>query len=639
MRFKHVEIQNFLSFGQAIQKVDLDNRGLVAVFGRNLTSSSADSNGSGKSSILEAIIWALYGETMREYTGDQVVNSKTGADCLVRLVLEDDSGRVCTIERTRAFRAKKPNDLRLFMNGVDASMGVMADTQHLINLLIGMDSRTFTQSVMLYSRGRSFSSMTDREQKEVLDDILQIEILSRAKDVAKSRVTDRTNELAQVRTHIASFEEQIKQCELRKGKLVLLRDQHAELTTARRLELLLRRSSLETRLEELNSSSGLSDLMRVSKVLMDDLSKQEEIVRVVQGQELTCVRSFGELAVESARQKGHLRAKLGQADFDSRKYNDLAGTACPHCKQIVAPEFAESCIELFQKEKDAINQALAKVTHQEEENEKKKQFLLESCELKISRAKKEVAKLSAEYAGVVDLVQKRRSEFSQIPMLEQQIASVEEEIATLDKMGNPYTAMVDSADREITAHEDDLRFLRYKDAGLSSEVAHLTFWVSAFGNQGMKSHLLDSVIPFLTQRAQHYADILSDGDIRIEFFTQAQTKAGTWKEQFNVRATNRFGADVYEGNSDGEKRRVDLAVGWALGDLAASRAKKAIRFKGLDEPFVNLDATGEDAVVRLLHKVVDQYETVMCITHSEYLQSQFRNCLTVVKDSGGSHIQ
>jgi DNA repair exonuclease SbcCD ATPase subunit len=149
---------------------------------------------------------------------------------------------------------------------------------------------------------------------------------------------------------------------------------------------------------------------------------------------------------------------------------------------------------------------------------------------------------------------------------------------------------------------------------------------------------MDNVVPFLTERAQSYADVLSGGDLKIEFSTQSQLANGEWRDKFQVSAINEQGADVYHGNSDGERRRIDIAVGWALADLAATRAKKSIRFRGLDEPFEHLDETGEDLVIKLLHKVLPQYETILCVTHSTHLRDQFPEEIMVTFENGFSKI-
>ena len=125
MRFNKIEISNFLSYGEN-QEIELDRQGLVGIFGNNVDS-AFDSNGSGKSSILEAIVWCLWGETVRGLKGDEVVNTKSGCDCEVVLNLEEGNKSYRIIRYRGKKGVKKNNDLILTIDGVDAT----AAAQHL----------------------------------------------------------------------------------------------------------------------------------------------------------------------------------------------------------------------------------------------------------------------------------------------------------------------------------------------------------------------------------------------------------------------------------------------------------------------------------------------------------------------------
>ena len=87
--FKKISIENFLSFSDSTQ-IDLDTPGLILITGRNLDSISADSNGAGKSTLFEAIVWGLWGKTVRGYSADEVVNRRVKKDCSVSVEFDYD---------------------------------------------------------------------------------------------------------------------------------------------------------------------------------------------------------------------------------------------------------------------------------------------------------------------------------------------------------------------------------------------------------------------------------------------------------------------------------------------------------------------------------------------------------------------
>ena len=181
MRLVDIEIANFLSFGPA-QTVALADLGLVALVGRNKDSAGATSNGAGKSTIPEAIYWCLFGDTLRGYKGDEVINNRTGRDCRVVLRVED-GGHSYRIIRTRGTKgSKRASDLLVEVDGAaaeESSGGVTTDTQAIIDTIVGMDKRTFAQVVLLSHGSRPISELTDSEQKRVLDDIMQNDVLVR----------------------------------------------------------------------------------------------------------------------------------------------------------------------------------------------------------------------------------------------------------------------------------------------------------------------------------------------------------------------------------------------------------------------------------------------------------------------------
>ena len=136
MKFGNLHIDNFLSFTSTV--LCLDKLGLVCLLGENQDAPLNDNNGSGKSAVLEAIVWCLWGKTIRGLKDDEVVNLTVGKNCKVSLDIEDE-GVTYTIVRSRLMEGKKPNDLVLLVDGKNASQRKLA-TQDKINQILGMDS-------------------------------------------------------------------------------------------------------------------------------------------------------------------------------------------------------------------------------------------------------------------------------------------------------------------------------------------------------------------------------------------------------------------------------------------------------------------------------------------------------------------
>lgn len=639
MRFLDLTMQNFLAFGGQ-QTLSLAGQGLVVVLGDNKDASAADSNGAGKSSIMEAIVWVLYGDTMRGYKGDEVINRSAGKECLVSLVVEDDNKAKWTITRTRGFSKKKrPNELSLEVNGGTVQAGVTVDTQEMVNTLLGMDRDTFVHSVMLSYGTKPFAELADSAQKEVLENILQINQFARARDRVAQRTRERQTTLAGVNVELEQVEQQVTQVEQRVAKLDTSFSDFDSDMKKRRTDLLRRKAQCEADIDAQYHSQGLDRMLEDMKDMDDRMLLHQQEYDDLRKRQMTAMRLAGDKRAELLRSKGGLEARHQDCVDRSGDVNNLVGKVCPQCNRVLEMDAADQLLGAFEEERQQLAEELAKVEEAVSMVNDLERSANDELTRKMRSTRAEIDRLQALRQILHSKVQQRAAALNQICQLEQQVFNINEEIDRLEGADNPYGELLEEAKKEYSDLRDRRQLLIYKQRALDLEIRHLLYWERGFGNQGLKSFVIDGVLPFLNERAQFYADIMSGGDLRIEFSTQRQLKTGAMREEFQVSVRNLHGADVYKGNSDGEKKRINTAVGWAIGDLAAARSHKSISFKGLDEPFVHLDETGEDSVVKLLHALVEEYETILCVTHSDHLKNQFQKVITVVKENDIARIQ
>lgn len=152
MDITNLSIRNFLTVGHA--EIQLDQRGLVLIQGENTDDTSAASNGAGKSSIVDAICWALYGTTAREVSGDDVVNTTAKKDCGVEVTLDDD-GKVYRVTR---YRKDKINKNQLFVQQkdgsawIDLSKGTDKETQEVVRKVMGCSLEVFVGAIYVVRR-------------------------------------------------------------------------------------------------------------------------------------------------------------------------------------------------------------------------------------------------------------------------------------------------------------------------------------------------------------------------------------------------------------------------------------------------------------------------------------------------------
>lgn len=639
MRLVDIEIANFLSFGPS-QSIALADLGLVALVGRNRDSAGATSNGAGKSTIPEAIYWCLFGDTLRGYKGDEVIHNRSGRDCRVALRVED-GGHSYRIIRTRGTKgSKRASDLLVEVDGAaaeESSGGVTVDTQAIIDTIVGMDKRTFAQVVLLSHGARPISELTDSEQKRVLDDIMQNDVLVRAKEVATIKVRAAQNNLAAIDGEFRQAQAAVQGAADRCARHDREVAEAETIATARRVALLTRKATLEGEIEALCAGGLGAALTReedVAKAAAEINDAYDEVER-----RMNALARAGAGPREAlVHQRGVLLGAIQLREKSSKTVSGIAGSPCPTCQRFIDPGEADIAVDNWNAQADIDRKAAREIEKAISSMDAQMREKQRALEVEQQRLRGELRDAVAAHHAARALVAELSGALQRVSALEQQVISVEDELRRVESDVGVYEKLAATARRELDQAEHKLAKLKQRRLLITMELGYLLFWEHGFGNQGLKSYLLDGVLPFLNERAQRYADIMSGGDLKVWFTTQRELKNGNKVEEFQIHVLNRQGSDLYKGNSDGEKRRVNYAVSWALADLAAQRAGKPIRFKVLDETFENLDDAGEEAVLRLLHDALATHETILCVTHSDRLQVQFNKTITVVKDGGHSII-
>jgi hypothetical protein len=165
------------------------------------------------------------------------------------------------------------------------------------------------------------------------------------------------------------------------------------------------------------------------------------------------------------------------------------------------------------------------------------------------------------------------------------------------------------------------------------------FWIEGFGPRGIKSFIFESALPYLTERANHYSSYITGGTVIIDILptTMVKSKNHAEKEKLAVSAKNIYGANIYPGNSDGERRRIDICILLALQDLISTRASKTWSTLIFDEIFDTLDKTGIEHVLDLFRTI--KGKSIYIVSHSEDLKKHFDTSIIIQKKDGISSIK
>jgi DNA repair exonuclease SbcCD ATPase subunit len=571
---------------------------------------------SGKSFLIDGVAWALYGRCVREkYAGDDIIRngSTGGAGVSVDIVGGDIPIRV---ERYRQHKSNK-NNVLLFINEENATLGTSAETTKYIEGLLGMDYLTFSNAVAFGAREdvRSFFTANDSERKKILDTLLGLEVYVRAQEQARSRMASITVEIAKAESAVT----------VASAKLDGLGEAHdPEAAQAEQDEL---EAQAAQRKKEAAEATKKAQALSAKVV-----SKQAQIDSFSQAYENECVEIRKAIADYRVKEKA-ATAKVTTAASDlavaerevERLKKEKAGVEkmkgqCPTCKQMI-----------FQTEREKILKDYdTRITKAEDE--------VNGCQLALVSVKGAVTALG---------------ELPELPAEPAEIAPLEDQLETLRNEQRDWTATAkrktqeaETALQSASKLAEQARTLATKRAQLETTIADnqtiiddrtgakemTEFWVKAFGNSGIKSFLIEAEIPQINRAATTYVRRLLGPGAVVKISATKQLKSkDVEREELTVDGVIPGYTQSYAGASKGQKRRMDLSLLLAFRDLVARRSTKPFAQLFADEIFDGLDRSGVEAIAAMLKELAVSIP-VFLVTHDRRLASYSDRHVVVAHD-------
>lgn len=636
MKIKRLILENFMAIKHA--RIDLDDKGLVLIQGENKDDPSASSNGAGKSSVVDGVMWALYGETARGISGDEVINDTVGKNCRTVLTVEDD-GKEYVISRHRKHKEGK-NALWLFRDKNDITKGTNKLTQAAIESVIGCTSDVFKAAIYAGQEAMpDLPGMTDRHLKQLVEEAAGIDKLESAYKIARDDMNSLKSIIAVDETKLDGLRTSVKsgltEAKRLGESLVAWKDDQAKRHEASCMDVAKANESLET------ANAGVAKLDRAG--LEKQLKEVREKINSVSGEQAEHKRLSGEVtAAERKVSEIEYQLKTQKSAIVKDKDNldeieGMVGAPCDECGRPHDSSSLESTAEVVkarlreasasakdlmtslktakqasQNASDALATFTASMTNLDDERSAESAILAEIETVKVAEELRDKAeRLVEETKAKTTAIFEEKNPYEEL---------VSEKKTALKGL----RVSIDEANESLTKLQ--------KDFQIAKDV------VEVFGPAGVRAHILDSVTPFLNERTTHYLGILSDGNISAEWSTLSKTKKGDLSEKFNIAVTNVKGAKGFAGLSGGEKRKVRLSTAMALQDLVAARATKPIDLFIGDEIDDALDTAGLERLMGILEVKARERGTVMLISHND-LKDWVRNSMTVVKEGGSSTIE
>ena len=189
---------------------------------------------------------------------------------------------------------------------------------------------------------------------------------------------------------------------------------------------------------------------------------------------------------------------------------------------------------------------------------------------------------------------------------------------------------------DIKEEEGKLKKVKRNIEKLETKIDNYTILVNkVFSKEGITSVVLDLITPYLNEHANYYLNKLSGSILTIDMNTQKMNANKTLSDKFDLRVHNQAGADSYQNCSAGERKRIDIAIAFAIQDLQQDHANTATNIAIYDECFDGLDSVGCESVIEILKEKANTISSIFVITHNDTLKPLFDNSIQVIKNKQG----
>ena len=565
--FKTIKWRNFLSTGQHFTEID---------FTKNKTNLIIGTNGAGKSTILDALCFSLFGRSFRKINKPQLINTVNEKDCIVEVEF------LIGTSEWKVIRGIKPNIFEIYCNDkvIDQVSAANDQQKWLEQTVLKMNYKSFTQIVILGSSAFvPFMQLPTSHRREVIEDLLDIKIFSSMNTVIKEKIRKIRDE---VKTLELKKESLFDKVEMQKNFIEELENRGNANINANKEKIV-------------NLDSEVVDCIKENTLIEEDvlknIKKQEEVAGASDK-----LKKLGTL-------KGKISQKVSTITVEHKFFNE--NTVCPTCTQEIDEEFRINKINDAQnKAKDLQSGYKELEVAIKEEEDREHQFITLSKE--ITKLTHEVSRNNTKISGC-----------------QRQIRDLENEIQKLTnqlKNRNSEHEKLESFQESLHNTYDELAIKK-------DSINYYDFSYGLLKDGGVKSKIIKKYLPLINQQVNRYLQMM---DFYINF---------TLDEEFNETVQSPIHEDFsYASFSEGEKQRIDLALLFTWREVARMKNSVNCNLMILDEIFdSSLDSSGTEEFLKIIQFVVKD-ANIFVISHKAGLEDRFESVIRFEKIKGFSRI-
>ena len=567
--FKTIRWKNFLSTGNNFTEVDFQKSNTNLIMG---------SNGSGKSTILDALTFVLYNKPFRKINKPQLVNSVNEKDCLVEIEFSIGS------REYKVIRGIKPNVFEIWIDGkVQNQDAAQSDQQKKLEEgILKLNYKSFTQTVILGSATFvPFMQLTSSNRRDIVEDLLDIKIFSTMNGILKDRVR--------------SCNEVIREASIRKDMI----EDKIEMQESFIKDI---EKSGKERIDR--KEKQVENLHKEVDIIMDENDEKTLKIMDELQPKLENLNNTKKTLKKLNTIKVKLEQKIQNIVEEHKFFED--NTVCPTCTQPLEEQFRLDKIVDIQEKSKELNEGY-KELEAAINVEQEKDIEFTNCSSEINRLNNDISTNNVRISGINRQIKNLRKEIQDVA----------------DQVSNRNT------ERETLRNlKEDLDKTEKERSSQREEVSYLDFAHSLMKDGGVKSKIIKKYLPLMNQQINKYLQMM---DFYINFSLDEE-----FKESIRSPIHEDFSYDSF---SEGEKMRIDLSLLFTWRDIAKMRNSASTNLLILDEIFdSSLDGAGTDFFTTII-KFVIQDAHVFVISHkTDELMDKFDRIIKFDKVKGFSKV-
>ena len=566
--FKTITWKNFLSTGNHPTSVLLDNNNTSLIIG---------TNGAGKSTILDALTFSLYGKSFRKINKGQLVNTTNEKNCFVEIEF--------TVNNVdwKVERGIKPNIFKIYRDGEELNQISSAIDQQkwLEQNVLKMNYKSFTQIVILGSSSFvPFMQLPTNSRREVVEDLLDIRIFSSMNDIVKGRIRLVKDEIRTLELKKESLKDKV---DMQKNFIQQIEDQSKE-------DVSYKENQINVLLTEENEFMHKNENINNNVILLQ--------------KEMTTLEGSASKLREYGNIKGKLSQKISGIVKEHKFFSE--NRVCPTCSQEIEDTFRVNRISDSQSKAEELQKGYQELLNAiKNEEERESQF----------------QQISGDLSKLLNGITQNNSHINgcqkQIKRLEQEIQTIASQIANRN-----------TEHEKLEEFRNNLQDTFENISEKKEKITYLDFTYNLLKDGGVKTQIIKKYLPIINQQANKYLQMM---DFYINFKLD---------EEFTETIESPIHEDfTYQSFSEGEKMRIDLALLFTWREIARMKNSVNTNLLIMDEVFdSSLDGFGTEEFLKIIRFVIKD-ANIFVISHKEGLEDKFDSVIKFEKQGNFSRIE